>query len=291
MLRESRMVLFCACWAAFASALASSSRSFGDRFCSCEARSRTDWAPFAGLLLIAWAALRPAAVPLSAFARFCALLLNAGVPGSVRRRSCCSAGVIVSSALRGPPASRIFAWASCRILWTSGSIGVGFALSATFFCAAWTAFAAFAWLVRSACRWASTWSIGLGSSASASEKMARIATSEASPRLTRTGKADASRADAACRSASCRCTPSSGPDSVRRSQAVDSRSFRPSRKSASRIKTAAFGRRNSQATAATARASGIPTAATSARRSTGVNRATISTAATQPAAATRPCTA
>src|SRR5207249_1307496 len=70
LLRESRIWLFCACCDAFASALASSSRSLGERLWSWEARSRTDWAPFAGLVLIAWAALRPAAVPLSAFARF-----------------------------------------------------------------------------------------------------------------------------------------------------------------------------------------------------------------------------
>src|SRR5260370_39631893 len=119
-------------------------------FCSCDARSRTDWAPFAGLLLIAWAALLPAAVLLSALARFCALLLNAGVPGSVSRCNCCSAGVIDSSALRGLSAWRILACASFRIFWTWGSTGVGLLLSAAFFWASWTAFAARAWLVRSA---------------------------------------------------------------------------------------------------------------------------------------------
>src|SRR6202022_4211748 len=65
LLKESRIWLFCACCDAFAS----SWRSCGDRFCSWEARSRTDCAPFAGLLRIACAAPRPAAVPLRAFAR------------------------------------------------------------------------------------------------------------------------------------------------------------------------------------------------------------------------------
>ncbi len=40
-------------------------------FCSCEARSRTACAPLAGLLAIAWAAVRPADVELRALARFC----------------------------------------------------------------------------------------------------------------------------------------------------------------------------------------------------------------------------
>src|SRR5207237_10688289 len=115
LLMESRIWLFCACCDAFASALASSSRSLGERLCNCDARSRTDWAPFAGLLLIAWAALRPADVLLRAFARFCALLCRAGVPGSVRLCNCCSAGVIDSSAFLGLSASRIFAWASWRL--------------------------------------------------------------------------------------------------------------------------------------------------------------------------------
>ena len=124
------------------------------------------------------------------------------MPGSVSFWSCCSAGVIDSRALRGLSAWRIFAAASCRIFCTCGSTGVGLGLSAIFFWAACTAFAARAWLSRSACRCARTWSIGLGSSASASEKIARTATTEASPRLTLTGKAVARRVPEACRKAS-----------------------------------------------------------------------------------------
>src|SRR2546428_618775 len=215
LLRESRIWLFCACCDAFANALASSSRSLGERLCSWEARSRTDWAPWAGLLLIAWAALRPAEVPLRAFARFCALLCSAGVPGSASFCSCCSAGVTDSSAFLGLSASRIFAWASWRIFWICASFGDGFPLSAIFFLASATALAARAWLTRSAWRWASTWSMGLGSSASASAKIARIATSVASPRLTRTGKAPGRLARAAGCTAPCRAASSTGPDSAR----------------------------------------------------------------------------
>ena len=288
MLSESRIGAFCACCDAFASAFASSSRSLGERVCSWEARSRTAWAPLAGLLLMACAAPRPAAVPLSAFARFWALLFSAGVPGSVSRCSCCSAGVIDSSALRGLAASRIFAWVSCRIFSTWG---LGLSLAATFFCASVTTFAARAWLARSACRWASTRSIGLGSKASPSAKMVSTATSDASPRLTRTGKALTSEAPAACRRASCRSAPSMGPASARRSQAVDRRSLRPSRMSASAISRGALGRRRLQASTTSAAATGTPMAATSARRSKGTSRAITSTAAIQAPAATRPWTA
>ena len=224
---------------------------------------------------------RPELVAASVFARFCALLARAGVCGSESWSSFCSAGVMVCSAARGSGAAAILARASCKIFCTCGSTCGGVVAVASFFCAAATVAAAWVWALLSARRCASSWSIGLGSSTRPIAATATATVSRISPRRSAMGYAAVSRARAAFSSASRRSAPSIGPDSRRRSHAVERRSFKPSCRSAVRINPGELGRAAIQATATAANATGTPSAATRSACSMGTNLATITTARIQ----------